>query len=68
METTLNANNTLINAGTSQQPVLTHKLVTGSQAIDKGDNDKIPIRVNTDQRGLTRIINGTVDIGAFEVQ
>ena len=28
----------------------------------------IPAGVGTDQRGFSRIVNGTVDIGAFEVQ
>ena len=41
---------------------------TGSPLIDKGSNSLIPSGVTTDQRGLARIVNGTVDIGAVEVQ
>jgi predicted outer membrane repeat protein len=40
----------------------------GSPAIDHGLNLLIPKGVNTDQRGFPRIANGTVDIGAVEVQ
>ena len=48
--------------------------MAGSPAIDKGDNTLVPIDpstglpVTTDQRGFTRVVNGTVDIGAFEDQ
>ena len=38
----------------------------GSPAIDAGNNALIPAGITTDQRGLIRIVNGTVDIGAFE--
>jgi hypothetical protein len=41
-------------------------LLPGSPAIDAGDNSLIPAGVTTDQRGLPRVVNGTVDIGAFE--
>jgi hypothetical protein len=41
-------------------------LLPGSPAIDAGNNALIPKGVTTDQRGLPRIVNGTVDIGAFE--
>jgi len=41
-------------------------LLSGSPAIDAGSNAAIPAGVTTDQRGLPRIVNGTVDIGAFE--
>ena len=40
----------------------------GSPAIDAGDNSLIPSGVTTDQRGFARIANGTVDMGAVEVQ
>ena len=43
-------------------------LLPGSPAIDAGNNALIPAGITTDQRGFTRIVNGTVDIGAFEVQ
>ena len=43
----------------------THALLAGSPAIDSGDNDTAP---STDQRGagFPRIVQGTIDIGAFE--
>ncbi len=48
-------------------PTLTHALLPGSPAIDAGDNTDAP---EFDQRGtgFPRIVNGTIDIGAFEVQ
>jgi hypothetical protein len=54
-------------------PTKTHKLVAGSEAIDAGNNDSA---VNAsdgpllfDQRGtpFDRIVNDTVDIGAYEL-
>ena len=39
---------------------------SGSPAIDGGRNSVIPVGVTTDQRGFSRIGNGTVDIGAVE--
>ena len=47
-------------------PTETMPLLPGSLAIDAGNNALIPGFVTTDQRGLPRIVNGTVDIGAFE--
>ncbi len=46
---------------------LTMALLPGSPAIDAGDNTGAPL---WDQRGpgFPRIVNGTIDIGAFEVQ
>ena len=48
-------------------PTFTHALLTGSPAIDAGDNTDAPL---FDQRGpgFPRIVNGIIDIGAFEVQ
>ncbi|HCO25754.1 MAG: hypothetical protein CME31_18660 [Gimesia sp.] len=49
----------------------THALLPGSLAIDAGDNSYvINSGMEFDQRGagFSRIVNGTVDIGAFEVQ
>ncbi|NEO58631.1 MAG: right-handed parallel beta-helix repeat-containing protein [Okeania sp. SIO3B5] len=47
----------------------THALLSDSIAIDAGDN-RGATGLTSDQRGLgfDRIINGTVDIGAYEVQ
>jgi len=39
-----------------------------SPVIDHGSNALIPAGVTTDQRGLPRIVGGTVDIGADEAQ
>ena len=47
-------------------PTQTMALLPGSLAIDAGNNALIPSIVTTDQRGLPRIVNTTVDIGAFE--
>src|SRR5262249_2998857 len=46
-------------------PTFTHALLPGSPAIGAGDPTNAP---PTDQRGLPRIVNGKIDIGAFEVQ
>jgi hypothetical protein len=42
--------------------------LAGSPVIDKGSNSLIPSGVTTDQRGLPRIVDSTVDIGAVELQ
>jgi len=47
-------------------PTQTMALLPGSRAIDAGNNALIPAGVITDQRGSNRVVNGTVDIGAFE--
>jgi hypothetical protein len=44
-------------------PTPTHALLSGSPAIDAGDNS---VAAASDQRGLARIVNGIIDIGAFE--
>lgn len=46
-------------------PTWTQTLLPGSPAIDTGDNASAPA---ADQRGLPRIANGIVDIGAIEYQ
>ncbi len=55
-----------VNGGSTE----THALLPGSIAINTGSNEEVPPEITTDQRGLgfVRIVNGTVDIGAFEVQ
>ncbi|MBW4654109.1 MAG: DUF4347 domain-containing protein [Kaiparowitsia implicata GSE-PSE-MK54-09C] len=45
-------------------PTQTHALLTGSLAINAGNNALVV--GSTDQRGNTRIVDGTVDMGAFE--
>ncbi len=47
------------NGGTTE----THALLTGSPAIDTGSNALCPA---TDQRGVSRPVNGVCDIGAYE--
>ena len=47
-------------------PTQTMALLPGSPAIDGGNNALIPAGITTDQRGLARIVDGVVDIGAFE--
>ena len=51
-------------------PTMTMAPFPSSPAIDAGDNALIPFGVTADQRGAgyPRIVNHTVDIGAFEVQ
>lgn len=45
-------------------PTLTHLPVAGGPAIDAGDSSGLDF----DQRGLPRIVGGTVDIGSVELQ
>ncbi len=49
-------------------PTQTLLPLAGSPAIDHGSNGLIPSGVTTDQRGDARVVNGTVDVGAVEVQ
>jgi len=55
-------------------PTFTHALLNGSPAIDAGDPNFNPNSFNPpmvyDQRGtgFNRVVNGRIDIGAFEVQ
>jgi hypothetical protein len=44
----------------------TYALLTGSAAIDAGDNALVPLTLITDQRGELRIVGGIVDVGAYE--
>ena len=45
-------------------PTFTHALLPGSPAFNAGDNTGAPA---TDQRGFPRIVGGTIDIGAYEL-
>ena len=49
-------------------PTQTEAPLKGSPVINAGVNSVIPAGTTTDQRGLPRIVNTTVDIGAVEVQ
>ncbi len=64
---TINVNSVVdTNLVSNGGPTQTHALVSNSPAINAGNNDLIPNGVTTDQRGSTRIVDGTVDIGSFE--
>jgi len=64
----LNVNPLLSALGNYGGSTQTFALLPGSPAIDAGSNALIPSGITTDQRGpgYPRIVNGTVDIGAFE--
>jgi hypothetical protein len=55
-------------------PTLTHALLENSPAINRGNNafavepDGNPLNYDQRGQGFARIVDGTVDIGAFEVQ
>lgn len=42
------------------------RLLAGSPCIDAGDNSAVPPEVVTDHSGNPRIVNGIVDMGAYE--
>jgi hypothetical protein len=42
------------------------RLLQGSTAIDTGNNAAVPAGITTDLAGNPRILNGTVDLGAYE--
>jgi len=42
------------------------RLSAGSPAIDAGNNSSLPSDITTDLDGNPRIVNGTVDMGAYE--
>jgi hypothetical protein len=56
----------LAGAPTLAQTVPSEAPLPGSPVIDKGVN--LPTLPATDERGLLRVINGTVDVGAVEFQ
>ena len=69
----VNGNNNLISInpllaplGNYGGPTQTMAILPGSPATDAGNNALIPAGITTDQRGEPRIVNGIVDIGAFE--
>ena len=53
-------------------PTMTHALLSGSPAIDAGDNllavDENGNSLAVDQRSADRVVDGIVDIGAVEIQ
>jgi hypothetical protein len=49
-------------------PTLTEALQSGSVAIGTGNPALVPGSLTTDQRGLPRIVNGSLDVGAFQTQ
>ena len=62
----LDVNPLLSSLGSYSGPTQTYALLPGSPAIDAGNNALIPDGITADQRGLSRIVHTTVDIGAFE--
>ncbi|CAE7357433.1 grlQ [Symbiodinium necroappetens] len=44
------------------------RLAPGSPGVDAGDNSALPADYTTDLLGLPRVVNGTVDAGAYELQ
>jgi hypothetical protein len=67
------ANVLLAPLGNYGGPTETMPLLPGSPAIDAGSNalavdPATNLPLTTDQRGFARIVGGTVDIGAYEVQ
>jgi trimeric autotransporter adhesin len=60
--------NTNFIEGTQSNPMLdsNYKLQSGSPAINAGANSFIPAGITTDLDGNSRIVNTTVDVGAFE--
>lgn len=61
----LNVNANLAPLGDYGGPTQTVALISNSPAINAGNNQNAPA---TDQRGLARIVGGTIDIGAYEFQ
>ena len=59
------ANPVLAGLANNSGPVQTMAIAPGSPAIDAGNNST---GLSTDARGLSRLVNGTVDIGAYEYQ
>lgn len=55
-------------SGINTNPNLTseYKLSTSSPAIDAGNNSYLPANTNFDLAGNSRIVNTTVDLGAYE--
>jgi Bacterial Ig-like domain (group 3) len=62
------ANPGLAPLGNYGGPTETMALDLGSPAIDAGDNALVTAGDTLDQRGVARIVNGTVDIGSVENQ
>ena len=64
---TITGNPNLTALGNYGGATQTFGLLADSLAIDAGSNALIPKDVTTDQRGLPRIFNSIVDIGAYEL-
>jgi hypothetical protein len=54
--------------GNNDGPTRTRAPLTGSPAINAGDNALLSVNATTDQRGLPRISRTTVDLGAVECE
>jgi hypothetical protein len=55
-------------ATTAPTVVANLRLRSGSPATDAGSNSLLPPGLDTDLAGRPRVVNGTVDLGAYEVQ
>jgi len=49
-------------------PTATMAIPTTSPAFAAGDPNLLPPGVTTDQRGFARVVNGELDMGAFQIQ
>jgi predicted outer membrane repeat protein len=57
-----------VDATTAPTVVMNLRLRSGSPAIDAGSNSLLPPGVDTDLAGKPRVVNGRVDLGAYEAQ
>lgn len=57
---------TPIDATTAPTTTGNLRLQAGSPAIDAGNNAALPVGITTDLDGKPRIVNGVVDLGAYE--
>ena len=58
----------VIRNGPLARPLSIAELQANSPCINAGNNAAIPDGISTDDGGYSRIVDGTVDIGAFEYQ
>ena len=54
--------------GGDEDVVYNYRLLAGSPCIDMGDPNYVPVLDETDLNGNSRVVNGRIDIGAYEYQ